>query len=94
MPATLMAHAFWQMPDTSLDPVQLVNFFKNYVHGWWIGFYRSCKRSTCSASTLNAMNACALGSLELADGAAYYSRLSSQCSRSPSLKVGRVVEPG
>jgi putative oxidoreductase len=29
MPATVMAHAFWQMADTSLYPVQLINFFKN-----------------------------------------------------------------
>src|SRR5580704_9101589 len=29
IPATLMAHAFWQVADTSLYPVQLINFFKN-----------------------------------------------------------------
>ncbi len=29
IPATLMAHAFWQSADTALYPVQLINFFKN-----------------------------------------------------------------
>jgi putative oxidoreductase len=29
IPATLMAHAFWQDMGTSLYPVQLINFFKN-----------------------------------------------------------------
>jgi putative oxidoreductase len=29
IPATLMAHAFWQEADTALYPVQLINFFKN-----------------------------------------------------------------
>jgi putative oxidoreductase len=28
-PATLMAHAFWQVAGTSLYMVQLINFFKN-----------------------------------------------------------------
>jgi putative oxidoreductase len=29
IPATLMAHAFWQAAATPLYPVQLINFFKN-----------------------------------------------------------------
>jgi putative oxidoreductase len=29
IPATLMAHAFWQVVGTSLYPVQLINFLKN-----------------------------------------------------------------
>lgn len=29
IPATLMAHAFWQAVGTSLYPVQVINFFKN-----------------------------------------------------------------
>jgi putative oxidoreductase len=29
IPATLMAHAFWQAAGTSLYMVQLINFFKN-----------------------------------------------------------------
>jgi putative oxidoreductase len=29
IPATLMAHAFWQAAGTPLYPVQLINFFKN-----------------------------------------------------------------
>jgi putative oxidoreductase len=29
IPATLMAHAFWQVAGTPLYPVQLINFFKN-----------------------------------------------------------------
>jgi putative oxidoreductase len=29
IPATLMAHAFWQVADTSQYMVQMINFFKN-----------------------------------------------------------------
>lgn len=29
IPATLMAHAFWQVVGTPLYPIQLINFFKN-----------------------------------------------------------------
>ena len=29
IPATLMAHAFWQVPDTAQYMVQMINFFKN-----------------------------------------------------------------
>jgi putative oxidoreductase len=29
IPATLMAHAFWQVPDTVQYMVQMINFFKN-----------------------------------------------------------------
>jgi putative oxidoreductase len=29
IPATLTAHAFWQVAGTPLYPVQLINFFKN-----------------------------------------------------------------
>jgi hypothetical protein len=36
------------------------------VHGRWIGFYRRCKRPTCSPSTLNAVGPYAHGSLGLA----------------------------
>ena len=52
IPATLMAHAFWQTAGTSLYMVELINFFQECMYGWWIGFYSGGKRPTCFASTL------------------------------------------
>jgi putative oxidoreductase len=43
MPATLMAHAFWQMADTSLFPVQLINFFKNVCMAGGLVFIAAAK---------------------------------------------------
>jgi putative oxidoreductase len=38
-----MAHAFWQMADTSLDPVQLINFFKNVCMAGGLVFIAAAK---------------------------------------------------
>ena len=43
MPATVMAHAFWQMADTSLYPVQLINFFKNVCMAGRLVFIAAAK---------------------------------------------------
>ena len=43
MPATLMAHAFWQVADTSLFPVQLINFFKNVCMAGGLVFIAAAK---------------------------------------------------
>jgi putative oxidoreductase len=43
IPATLMAHAFWQAADTSLYPVQLINFFKNVCMAGGLVFIAAAK---------------------------------------------------
>jgi putative oxidoreductase len=43
IPATLMAHAFWQAADTSLYPVQLINFFKNVCIAGGLVFIAAAK---------------------------------------------------
>src|ERR1700722_18774355 len=56
IPATLMAHAFWQAAGTALYPVQLINFFKNVCMAGGLVFLAAAKdqpvllpRSTRSA---------------------------------------------
>jgi putative oxidoreductase len=43
VPATLMAHAFWQVADASLYPVQLINFFKNVCMAGGLVFIAAAK---------------------------------------------------
>jgi putative oxidoreductase len=43
IPATLMAHAFWQVADTSLYMVQLINFFKNVCMAGGLVFIAAAK---------------------------------------------------
>ncbi|MGC1298799.1 MAG: DoxX family protein [Alloacidobacterium sp.] len=43
IPATLMAHAFWQVADASLYPVQLINFFKNVCMAGGLVFIAAAK---------------------------------------------------
>ena len=43
IPATLMAHAFWQVAGTSLYPVQLINFFKNVCMAGGLVFVAAAK---------------------------------------------------
>ncbi len=43
IPATLMAHAFWQVTDTSLHMVQLINFFKNVCMAGGLVFIAAAK---------------------------------------------------
>ena len=44
IPATLMAHAFWQVAGTSpLYMVQLINFFKNVCMGGGLAFIATAK---------------------------------------------------
>jgi putative oxidoreductase len=43
IPATLMAHAFWQVAGTSLYPVQLINFFKNVCMAGGLVFIAAAK---------------------------------------------------
>jgi putative oxidoreductase len=43
IPATLMAHAFWLAGDTSLYPVQLINFFKNVCMAGGLVFIAAAK---------------------------------------------------
>ena len=43
IPATLMAHAFWLAADTSLYPVQLINFFKNVCMAGGLVFVAAAK---------------------------------------------------
>jgi putative oxidoreductase len=43
IPATLMAHAFWQAAGTSLYPVQLINFFKNVCMAGGLVFLAAAK---------------------------------------------------
>jgi putative oxidoreductase len=38
-----MAHAFWQAADTSLYPVQLINFFKNVCMAGGLIFIAAAK---------------------------------------------------
>lgn len=43
IPATLMAHAFWQVAGTPLYPVQLINFFKNVCMAGGLVFVAAAK---------------------------------------------------
>jgi putative oxidoreductase len=43
IPATLMAHAYWQVADSSLYPVQLINFFKNVCMAGGLVFIAAAK---------------------------------------------------
>jgi putative oxidoreductase len=43
IPATLMAHAFWQVAGTTLYPVQLINFFKNVCMAGGLVFIAAAK---------------------------------------------------
>jgi putative oxidoreductase len=43
IPATLMAHAFWQVVGTSLYPVQLINFLKNVCMAGGLVFVAATK---------------------------------------------------
>ena len=43
IPATLMAHAFWQVAGTPLYPVQLINFFKNVCMAGGLGFIAAAR---------------------------------------------------
>jgi putative oxidoreductase len=43
IPATLMAHAFWQVAGTQLYPVQLINFFKNVCMAGGLVFIAAAK---------------------------------------------------
>jgi putative oxidoreductase len=43
IPATLMAHAFWQVTGTSLYMVQLINFFKNVCMAGGLFFIAAAK---------------------------------------------------
>jgi putative oxidoreductase len=43
IPATLMAHAFWQASGTSLYMVQLINFFKNVCMAGGLVFLMATK---------------------------------------------------
>ncbi len=43
IPATLMAHAFWQAEGTSLYMVQLINFFKNVCMAGGLAFIAAAK---------------------------------------------------
>lgn len=43
VPATLMAHAFWQAAGTSLYMVQLINFFKNVCMAGGLIFIATAK---------------------------------------------------
>jgi putative oxidoreductase len=43
IPATLMAHAFWQAAGTSLYMVQLINFFKNVCMAGGLVFIAAVK---------------------------------------------------
>jgi hypothetical protein len=43
IPATLMAHAFWQVGGTSLYMVQLINFFKNVCMAGGLAFIAAAK---------------------------------------------------
>jgi putative oxidoreductase len=43
IPATLMAHAFWQVSGTSLYMVQLINFFKNVCMAGGLVFIAAAK---------------------------------------------------
>jgi putative oxidoreductase len=43
IPATLMAHAFWQVHGTSLYMVQLINFFKNVCMAGGLTFIAAAK---------------------------------------------------
>jgi putative oxidoreductase len=43
IPATLMAHAFWQVEGTSLYMVQLINFFKNVCMAGGLVFIAATK---------------------------------------------------
>jgi putative oxidoreductase len=43
IPATLMAHAFWQVTGTPLYPVQLINFFKNVCMAGGLVFVAAAK---------------------------------------------------
>ena len=43
IPATLMAHAFWQTDSTSLYMVQLINFFKNVCMAGGLVFIAAAK---------------------------------------------------
>jgi putative oxidoreductase len=55
IPATLMAHAFWQAVGTPLYTVQVINFLQERMYGWWTRFCRRHKRATCSASAFNGL---------------------------------------
>jgi putative oxidoreductase len=63
IPATLMAHAFWQAVGTPLYTIQLINFCKKCVYGWGTSFPRCHKRPTGSVFPFNALtnphNSCA-----------------------------------
>ena len=43
IPATLMAHAFWQVAGTPLYQVQLINFFKNVCMAGGLAFIAAAK---------------------------------------------------
>jgi putative oxidoreductase len=43
VPATLMAHAFWQVTGTPLYMVQLINFFKNVCMAGGLAFIAAAK---------------------------------------------------
>jgi putative oxidoreductase len=43
IPATLMAHAFWQVEGTPLYMVQLINFFKNVCMAGGLVFIAAAK---------------------------------------------------
>jgi putative oxidoreductase len=43
IPATLMAHAFWQVPDTAQYMVQMINFFKNVCMAGGLIFISAAK---------------------------------------------------
>jgi putative oxidoreductase len=43
IPATLMAHAFWQVESTPLYPIQLINFLKNVCMAGGLLFVAAAK---------------------------------------------------